>query len=127
METENAVYRKDFLSFKKKSKTKNQFYNNHFRKVVIFNSIPDALHDLHTSKYKKLAIDLTMVAYGNRPNANKSDLLRTLKHLMETMQVFFNQWVSTKSRITSNPYCFILLLILYDILLKVAQIVKVQF
>ena len=35
METENAIYRKDFLSFKKKSKTKNQFYNNHFRKVVI--------------------------------------------------------------------------------------------
>ena len=39
---------------------------------------------------KDLAINQTMVAYGNRPNAtafaraNNSDLLRSLKHLMET-------------------------------------------
>ena len=39
---------------------------------------------------KDLAINQTMVAYGNRQNAtafaraNNSDLLRSLKHLMET-------------------------------------------
>ena len=39
---------------------------------------------------KDLAINLTMVAYGNRQNAtafaraNNSDLLRALKHLMDT-------------------------------------------
>ena len=42
----------DFLS-KTKSKTKGPFYNNNFRNVVIHNSIPDALLDLHTSKYKR--------------------------------------------------------------------------
>ena len=34
----------------KKSKTKEQFYNNNFRKVTVYNAIPDALSDLHTSK-----------------------------------------------------------------------------
>ena len=39
---------------------------------------------------KDLAINLTLVAYGNRQNAitftraNNSDLLRALKHFMET-------------------------------------------
>ena len=37
----------------KKSKTKEEFYNSDFRKVVVFNSIPDALRDLHTSKCKR--------------------------------------------------------------------------
>ena len=42
------------------------------------------------SNAKDLAINQTMVAYGNRQNAtvfarsNNSDLLRSLKHLMET-------------------------------------------
>ena len=51
METENAVYSKDFL-FKKNSKTKELFYNNNFPKVNIYNSMPNALRDLHTTKYK---------------------------------------------------------------------------
>ena len=52
--------------------------------------MPNALRDLHTSDPKDLAINLAMLAYGNRPNAmkfaraNNSDLLRALKHLMET-------------------------------------------
>ena len=53
METNNAGHKKDFLSSEKKSKAKNKKYNDYFRKVVIFNQIPDALHDLHASKYKK--------------------------------------------------------------------------
>ena len=41
-----------FCTPEKKSKAKEQFYNNDFRKVVIDNSILDAQRDLHTSKYK---------------------------------------------------------------------------
>ena len=37
----------------KKSKTKELFYNSSFRKVVIYNSTPDALLDSHTSRYKR--------------------------------------------------------------------------
>ena len=37
---------------KKRVKLKTKKYNNDFRKVVIFNSILDALRKLHTSKYK---------------------------------------------------------------------------
>ena len=37
---------------KKKSKTMEQFYNNDFQNVVVSNSIPDALSDLHSSKCK---------------------------------------------------------------------------
>ena len=42
MGTKNAGYRRGFLCPDKKSKAKEQFYN----------AIPDALHDLHTSKCK---------------------------------------------------------------------------
>ena len=63
-----------------------QFYNNDFRKVVVYNSIPYALHNLHTSKCKSLTVvDLTMLAYENWQNAikfagaNSSDLLLALK------------------------------------------------
>ena len=40
-------------SGKKKNKTKELFYNNNFRKFIIYNSTPDALHDLHTSECKR--------------------------------------------------------------------------
>ena len=49
----------------------------------------DALRDLLPPDEKDLAINLAMVAYGNRQNAiklvraNNSDLLQALKHLME--------------------------------------------
>ena len=43
---------KRFSGFRKKSKAQNKKYNNGFRKVVMSNAIPDALRDLHTSKYK---------------------------------------------------------------------------
>ena len=36
-----------------RSKTEEQFYNDDFRKVVIYNSISDALRDLHTSECKR--------------------------------------------------------------------------
>ena len=48
--TNNAGQKKIFCSPKKKSKSQNNKYNNDFRRVVISNSIPDALCDLHTSK-----------------------------------------------------------------------------
>ena len=53
IETNNAKHKNFFCFLKKKSKTKkNKKYYNDFRKVVISNWIPDALHDLHVSKYK---------------------------------------------------------------------------
>ena len=52
MGTENAEY-KSFFSLGRKSKAKEQFYNNDFRKAVVFNSIADALRHLHTSKCKR--------------------------------------------------------------------------
>ena len=61
-----------------------------FGKSLFFICLPDVLRDLHASKYKDLAINQSMVAYGNRQNAtafaraNNCDLLRSLKHLMET-------------------------------------------
>ena len=53
METENAEYRKVFCLSEKKSKGEEQFYNDDFRKVIIYNSIPDALRDLHVYKCKR--------------------------------------------------------------------------
>ena len=76
---------KKFRTFEKKeSKTKEQFYNNDFRKVIFSNAIPYALHDLPTSKCKR---------HHNRPyqqngikfaQVNNSDLLRALKNLTKT-------------------------------------------
>ena len=58
--TVSATYRnrecriqKYFLPSRKKSKTKEQFCNNHFRKVVIYSLIQDALRDSHTSECKR--------------------------------------------------------------------------
>ena len=77
------------LRKKKKSKAKNK-NNDDFRNVVIYDETPNALCDSHTSDAKDLAINLAVLAYGNRPNAikfaraNNSDLLRAVKHLIET-------------------------------------------
>ena len=43
---------KRFSVFQKRSKVKNKKKSNHFRKVAISSSIPDALCNLHTSEYK---------------------------------------------------------------------------
>ena len=93
--TDNAGHKKIFCLPKKEQSSEQKKYNA-FRKVVISNSILDALRNLHTSKYKKkLIINMTMVAYGNRQNAitfaraNNSDLFRALKHLMETRLYLF--------------------------------------
>ena len=46
---------KGFFPPKKKSKAQSKkIQHNDFRKVLISNSIPDALRDLHTFKYKRL-------------------------------------------------------------------------
>ena len=72
---------------KKQSQKKN---NDDFQNVVICDWIPNTLRDLQTSDVKDLIINLATLAYGNRANAtkfaqaNNSDLLRALKHLMET-------------------------------------------
>ena len=63
--------------------------NSDFRKVVISSSIPDGLHKILTSKYKRPRNKPNDCAYENRQNAitftraNNSDLLRALKHVME--------------------------------------------
>ena len=44
---------KIFSNLPKKSKAKKNFYSNDFRKVVIYNSAPDALRDFHTSECKR--------------------------------------------------------------------------
>ena len=50
MGTETAVYKKYFLTSIKNEQNKEQLYNNDFWKVVIYNSLLDALRDLHTSE-----------------------------------------------------------------------------
>ena len=45
--------KKIFCPPEKKSKAKNEKYNNDFRKVIASGWIPDALLDLYTSKYKR--------------------------------------------------------------------------
>ena len=42
-----------FCPSEKKTKTKELFYDNDFRKVFVYNSTPDALHDLDTSERKR--------------------------------------------------------------------------
>ena len=79
------------MSFEKnKAKLKTKKCNDDFWKVVIANSIPAALRDLHTSRYKRPHNKSNDGCLGNGQNdivfarANNSDLLRALKHLMET-------------------------------------------
>ena len=68
-------------------KTKN---NDRFRKVVFLIKCGMRYAIYMPPNTEDLAINQLMVAYGNRQNAaaftraNNSDLLRSLKHLMET-------------------------------------------
>ena len=50
--TDNAGHKEIFCLLKKRAKLKTKQFND-FREAVICNSIPDALRDLHTSKYKR--------------------------------------------------------------------------
>ena len=76
MGTDNAGHKKNFLSFAKKAKLK----ANKYQQLLIY----------ILSNTKNLAINLMMVAYGNRQNApafaraNYSNLLQSLNHLMES-------------------------------------------
>ena len=90
MGTDNAEHKKIFCFSKRKSKAKIWKCNNGFRKVDILKLIPKRYAIHIPPNTKDLAINLAMVAYGNRQNAitfaraNNSYLLRALKHLMET-------------------------------------------
>ena len=63
---------------KKKSKAKSKSYNNDFRKIIISNLIPDALRDLHTSKYKR---PLNKPSDGCLCKPAKRNSVRTSKQL----------------------------------------------
>ena len=67
-----------FFSLGRKSKAKEQFYNNDFRKAVVFNSIADALRHLHTSKCKRPHTRFYDVCLWNPTERNK---VRTSKQL----------------------------------------------
>ena len=53
IETNNAKNQKIFCPPKKRAKLNARKYNDDFRKVVISDYIPNALRDLHASKYKR--------------------------------------------------------------------------
>ena len=53
IETNNTESRKIFCFLEKKSKNKEQPYNNDVQKVVVYNSVLDAFCNLHTSKCKR--------------------------------------------------------------------------
>ena len=83
----NNTKNKDFLSSEKKSKTKNKKITTTFGKSLFLIKYRMRYAIYMRPNTKDLAINQTMVAYGNRQNAtafaraNNSDLLRSLKHL----------------------------------------------
>ena len=94
IETNNARNKKDFLSSKKKAKTKKTMPTYGKSLFLIKYRMRYTIYMPLNTKY--LAINQTMVAYGNRQSAtafalaNNSDLLRSQKHLMETrLYIFF--------------------------------------
>ena len=84
-------YTAKFSVFRKKDQDQKLFCNNDFRTVIIYNSIPDALRDFHASECKRLH-NRTYDGCLWKPTknatkfarANNSNLLRALKHLIET-------------------------------------------
>ena len=74
----------------KKSKAKNKTVTTTFGKSLFLINYRMRCTIYMSPNTKDLAINQTMVAYGNRQNAtafalaNSSDFLRSLKHLMET-------------------------------------------
>ena len=91
--------KKDFRSSGKQARLRTKKYND-FRKVVIFNSIPDALRNLHTSKYKRPR---------NKPNDGclwklvKYNSVRTSKQLrfVASTETFTGNQASVCTKITS--------------------------
>ena len=99
IKTDNAGHKKIFCRSIKKSKAKN--------KTTFGNSLFLTKYRMRYAIYmppgtKDLAINQTMVVYGNRWNAiafaraNNSDLLRPLKHLMETRLKAYCKKVTSK-------------------------------
>ena len=82
--------KKGFSVFRKKSKAKNKKLTTTFGKSFFLIKYRMRYVIYMPANTKDLAITQTMVAYGNRQNAtafgraNNSDLLRSLKHLIET-------------------------------------------
>ena len=89
IETDNAGYKKYFLSSKKKTKLKRKNIPTTFGKLLFLTEFRMRYAIYTPPNTKDLAINQTMVAYGNRQNAiafvraDNSDLLRSLKHLMK--------------------------------------------
>ena len=91
IETDYAGHKKDFLfSNKKKTKLKTKNITTTFGRLLLLTKYRMRYAIYIPPNTKDLAINQTMVTYGNRQNAtafaraNNSDLLRSLKHLMET-------------------------------------------
>ena len=90
IETNNAKTKKIFCPPKKRAKLKTKKLTTIFGKSVFLIKWRRRYAIYMPPNTKDLAINQTMVAYGNRQNAtafaraNNSDLLRSLKHLMET-------------------------------------------
>ena len=90
IETNNARNKKRFSVLRKKIKAKNKKITTTFGKSLFLIKYQMRYAIYIPPNTKDLAINLTMVAYGNRENAttfaraNNSDLLRELKHLTET-------------------------------------------
>ena len=82
---------KQRMQYTEKSNTKEKFYKIDFRKIVIFYLLLDERSDLHTFKYKRPLNkfdDACLCGYLQNEKklarANTSNLLKALKHLMET-------------------------------------------
>ena len=90
IETDNAGYKKYFLSSKKKTKLKRKNIPTTFGKLLFLTEYRMSYEIYTPPNTKDLAINQTMVAYGNRQAAiafawaNNLDLFRLLKHLIET-------------------------------------------
>ena len=116
IETNNAKNKEYFLFCKKKSKPKTKKILTTFGKSLFLIKYRIRYAIFMPPNTKELAINQTMVTYGNRPNAtafaraNNSDLLRSLKHLMETrlccLSVFASNHMkagaSMRRRVSSN-------------------------
>ena len=74
-----------FLRFEKKSKAKAKNIMTTFGKSLFLTKKRMRYAIYMPPNTKDLAINQTMGAYGNRQRANNSDLLQSLKHLMETV------------------------------------------
>ena len=88
--TDNPGQKQIFCPPKKKAKLKTKNITTTFGKPLFLTQYRMRYPIYIPPNTKNLAINLMMIAYGNQQNAttfaraNNSDLLRALKHLMET-------------------------------------------